>query len=110
MLLHSWAAMTCTDLAQHIYILCLPMRSILCICAECYRDLPGVLFAAKDFQEVVLAYYAHITRQKGVWTPDKATVLLTPKELAYVDLCVNGIPSHHLRSIAIDFNHGAATE
>ena len=54
-----------------------------------YRDLDGMLFAAWAFQEVALAYYAHITRQRGAWNPDKATVLLTPKELAYVDLCVS---------------------
>lgn len=50
-------------------------------------------------REVVLAYYGHITRQKGTWNPDKATVLVTPKELAYIDLCVGPIYHLHVNPI-----------
>ena len=68
--------------------------------AHPYRDMPGMLFAAEEFQAVALAYYGHITRQRGAWTPDKAAVLLTPKELAYIDFCVSVIltlqPDIHL--------------
>ena len=56
-------------------------------------------FATEEFQEVVLAYYGHITRQKGTWIPNKAAVLVTPKELAYIDLCEGPIYHLHVNPI-----------
>jgi len=65
----------------------------MCLYAPCnageYRDTGDMLFAADEFQEMVLKYYAHITHQKGAWIPEKASALLTPKELAYIDLSVS---------------------
>ena len=57
-----------------------------------YRDVGDMLFAGDEFQEIVLKYYAHITHRKGAWIPEKDNVLLTPRELAYVDLCVSLAP------------------
>ena len=57
-----------------------------------YRDKGGMLFAGDEFQEIVLKYYAYITHQKGAWIPEKDSNLVTPKELAYVDLCVSPAP------------------
>ena len=48
-----------------------------------------MLFAADEFQEIALKHYAHITHQKGAWNPEKDNILLAPRELAYVDLCVS---------------------
>lgn len=56
-------------------------------------------FATEEFLEVVLAYYEHITRQKGTWIPNKAAVLVTPKELAYIDLGVGPISHLHVNPI-----------
>ena len=46
-------------------------------------------FAGDEFQQVLLRYYGHITHQKGAWIPEKDNILLTPEELAYIDLCVS---------------------
>ena len=51
-----------------------------------------MLFAGNEFQEIVLKYYGHITHQKGAWIPEKDSILLAPKELAYIDLCVSATP------------------
>ena len=48
-----------------------------------------MLFAGDESQQIVMKYYAHITHQKGAWIPEKDSILLAPRELAYVDLCVS---------------------
>ena len=51
-----------------------------------------MLFAGNEFQEIVLKHYGHITYQKGAWIPEEDSILLAPKELAYIDLCVSATP------------------
>ena len=51
-----------------------------------------MLFAGTEFQEIVLKHYGHITHQKGAWISEKDSILLVPKELAYIDLCVSVTP------------------